>query len=772
MIRFALLALHRPAGSSVFALVGACLLLAGLMPLAAGPAVGQCVGYPMGDRVLNSVDGPGMYGAILLDGDQAVAMSATMLGVFDFSDPDLPAPQGWVDLGDLVSDLDRVGDLVYAPVAFYGLRIVDVSDPAVPTIIGQVATGSEGAAGVAVAGSWAYLAAASTGLQVVDVSNPAAPALTATIPVDGIARNIRILGEYAYLAAGDYMGSHIHVYDISVPGSPALVHTLDTPGSADRITFDAPMAYVSQAWSLLVLDLTAPALPVIVGSLAVPTRDVAVVGDVAYLAADQSDLLVVNIADPALPAVVDHVETNGFGGHVAAAGDRIYLCASDLHVITAVPAGAADSLSATATAGRAVGVSVLGDRVCVADSTGGLSVFDAADPSAPVLLGSLPLPGPAVHAVQSGDHAFVACEAGGLQIVDLADPALPVIVGEIAADDAVNGVTVRNERLYVADGSAGLRIFDITNPAVPVPLGTFANGQYCENVLVDGGRAYITGTGPGLQIVVVADPAKPIEMGGSPTGYAWDVALKGDHAFVATAQGLVVVDVSSPAAPAIVAGLPTARYVTGISVFGDHAYLAAGPLGTLVCDISTPTVPKLSGQGSTGDSACFLEFMYPVLTVADGAGGLRILPLSCPDGLAPDCDLNGVPDDEDIALDPGRDWNGDGILDSCQQGQELSGVGDLPNPRLAIAEAWPNPFNPKTTVALSLAKAGVVKVRICDVRGRTVRTLAGGIPLDAGRHEFTWNGLTDAGGPAASGVYYCIAESGRERATRALALIK
>jgi hypothetical protein len=71
---------------------------------------------------------------------------------------------------------------------------------------------------------------------------------------------------------------------------------------------------------------------------------------------------------------------------------------------------------------------------------------------------------------------------------------------------------------------------------------------------------------------------------------------------------------------------------------------------------------------------------------------------------------------------------------------------------LVIESNHPNPFNPSTTLALSIDRAQAVRVEIFDVRGRSVRVLHDGL-LAAGRHELVWDGRDDRGGQAASGAY-------------------
>ena len=69
-----------------------------------------------------------------------------------------------------------------------------------------------------------------------------------------------------------------------------------------------------------------------------------------------------------------------------------------------------------------------------------------------------------------------------------------------------------------------------------------------------------------------------------------------------------------------------------------------------------------------------------------------------------------------------------------------------------LAGVHPNPFNPSTTVRFELARAGRAQVRVYDLSGRLVRALVDESRA-AGPQQATWDGLDDAGQPAASGVY-------------------
>ncbi|MFH1866178.1 MAG: FlgD immunoglobulin-like domain containing protein [Candidatus Eisenbacteria bacterium] len=92
-----------------------------------------------------------------------------------------------------------------------------------------------------------------------------------------------------------------------------------------------------------------------------------------------------------------------------------------------------------------------------------------------------------------------------------------------------------------------------------------------------------------------------------------------------------------------------------------------------------------------------------------------------------------------------------------------------------LDHARPNPFNPRTTIEYSVAVPGRMTLRIYDLAGRAVRTLVDR-DVEAGAHKIVWDGTTDAGWRAASGVYFLKMEARGPadafRANRKLVLLK
>ncbi len=101
-----------------------------------------------------------------------------------------------------------------------------------------------------------------------------------------------------------------------------------------------------------------------------------------------------------------------------------------------------------------------------------------------------------------------------------------------------------------------------------------------------------------------------------------------------------------------------------------------------------------------------------------------------------------------------------------------SAVGDATPSRPTLEAAFPNPFNPRTTIAFDLPKQTAVSLRVFDVSGRLVRELIDGEIVADGRQEAVWNGRDDTGRRVASGTYFYRLEAGEYSETKRMALIK
>jgi len=83
-----------------------------------------------------------------------------------------------------------------------------------------------------------------------------------------------------------------------------------------------------------------------------------------------------------------------------------------------------------------------------------------------------------------------------------------------------------------------------------------------------------------------------------------------------------------------------------------------------------------------------------------------------------------------------------------------------------LSSAYPNPFNPSTSIGLNISNEGHVDVKVFDLSGRVVATLLSG-NFSAGYHDMKWNASKQA-----SGMYLVRAEMTGDVAMQKILLLK
>ncbi|MCB2198185.1 T9SS type A sorting domain-containing protein [bacterium] len=89
----------------------------------------------------------------------------------------------------------------------------------------------------------------------------------------------------------------------------------------------------------------------------------------------------------------------------------------------------------------------------------------------------------------------------------------------------------------------------------------------------------------------------------------------------------------------------------------------------------------------------------------------------------------------------------------------------------SLSPAYPNPFNPSTTIRYNVAHTSTIKLGVYDVLGREVTRLVDG-PISAGQHAVQWNGMSSSHTPVSSGTYFIRLEAKDLTLTRRVVLMK
>ncbi len=95
---------------------------------------------------------------------------------------------------------------------------------------------------------------------------------------------------------------------------------------------------------------------------------------------------------------------------------------------------------------------------------------------------------------------------------------------------------------------------------------------------------------------------------------------------------------------------------------------------------------------------------------------------------------------------------------------------NLPD-EIRLHNAYPNPFNPSTTISFDLDIRTTLKLKIYDQLGREVITLFNGT-LGPGAHSYVWNGKDRSGRDVSSGIYFSQLQSGDRHMVRKVTLLK
>ncbi|RMH71782.1 MAG: T9SS C-terminal target domain-containing protein [Gemmatimonadetes bacterium] len=91
--------------------------------------------------------------------------------------------------------------------------------------------------------------------------------------------------------------------------------------------------------------------------------------------------------------------------------------------------------------------------------------------------------------------------------------------------------------------------------------------------------------------------------------------------------------------------------------------------------------------------------------------------------------------------------------------------------KVTLHAAYPNPFNPKTTLAFDLPQSSHVRLTIYDVSGHLVTTLVEG-EREAGYHQVKWNGTNDQNQAVGSGLYFYRLETSNEQLVNSMLLLR
>ena len=451
---------------------------------------------------------------------------------------------GWT--GGLVTAVDAEDGLAVLASAYGGLRVLDVSDPAAPRLLG--AAPCLAAFDVDLQGSLAAVAGGNDGFALFDLSDPALPQLLVRIVVSGgestsFTDAVLLDGSRLFVS-----GFHRQLvsYDISDPRRPRERgrQVLDRPGAlavdGKRLFAGARAVFTVGADGRLTHDQD-------LGQGA--AEDLVVSGPLLH-AAVEGGLATFDLSEPDTVVLAD-LRTLSRARCLAAAGPLVF-----------------------------VGTSPPGAR---------LMVFEFAGGEAPLLRTDAPATGyVAFYGLAHVDGVLLAGDRW-LRTIDVGDPAHPVFAPAPREPAIPQGLAVSGDHAVVVD-AAQASVYALGEVAADRPAEVHDVGESILHLAAGRGRVYLVRNANGL---LVLDPAA----GGAPPvlrhpGVRFGMLAVGDSLLVTGYGGtLRVYDLTDPDAPRFTGALDFADYVRQVAVAGDRVLVSLAAAQLVLVDVSDPAQP-------------------------------------------------------------------------------------------------------------------------------------------------------------------------------------
>jgi hypothetical protein len=206
---------------------------------------------------------------------------------------------------------------------------------------------------VAVSGSQAYVTTESSSdgnkLNVIDVSNALTAKVTGTVTLSGelnYTGGIAASGTTVYIALKPqksffgYVGGGLQVISAILPSYPFIIGRIYTSSNNfTSVAVSGPTVYATDDNSFYVIDVSVPYYPKIIGNTDIPTYfgdKITVSGSAAYVAAPNDGLVMIDVSEPENPIVIGTISKPAMD--IAIVGNKALIASGgDGLVIVPVP---------------------------------------------------------------------------------------------------------------------------------------------------------------------------------------------------------------------------------------------------------------------------------------------------------------------------------------------------------------------------------------------------------------------------------------------------
>ncbi|MCC7262524.1 MAG: T9SS type A sorting domain-containing protein [Candidatus Latescibacteria bacterium] len=228
-----------------------------------------------------------------------------------------------------------------------------------------------------------------------------------------------------------------------------------------------------------------------------------------------------------------------------------------------------------------------------------------------------------------------------------------------------------------------------------------------------------------------------------------------------TSLGTALLDTASVAIAGVVAGKPVALEHGGTALWLPPG--AAAGVSSVAMRTTVPDHRDLAAKTAGADATIRRRIeLYPAGLLLSAPGTLRVQ----------------LEAGEVLCRRQGADWvpvAGNQITRlgtyAVMAGQTLATDSGVRPQQLWLGANYPNPFNPETLIPFGLENPGLVRLAVYNLAGQRVRLLLDEV-RPAGQHLVRWDGFTESGDKAGSGVYLYRLEAEGRTHSRSMSLLK
>ena len=497
---------------------------------------------------------------------------------------------------------------------------------------------------VKIAGDYAYVAADYDGLRIFNISDPAHPTEAGHYDTPGNAGRIEIVDHYAYIADTQ---NGVLILDIADPANITLTAHYPTTGWAQDLQVVDNHLFVSDGTTFLVLDITDKANPDSIGSYGNNTKGFDIKGNLACIVTSLLGVVTLDMTDPVHPQQLGALSLQGQPSNVIIVGTTAYV--STRNVLVAVdisdPTKPLQIGSFRVEDSGATMISIVNDVGYWPMGDLGIGVLDTYNPAKLTLEWSGVLRadvGTVRSLALSGSLGYAVYGNGLLSVMDLSGYAEgfdhPIrFIDRLQITGDARGVASNGNYLYVAS-DRGFQVWDVSTPSSPMLVGNIASIK-AGTVEISGNFAFTEEWGGKLHVINITDPLNPLEVGAlAIDGDGYDIFMQGNLAYISNgASGLRIVDITDPAHPAETGFYYSEAFqIRQTAVRGDYAYCASFWAGLVVLDISKPALPDSVSAFAIGASvnSVALTGNYAITGHGSGLTVFDITDMAHPDSIS------------------------------------------------------------------------------------------------------------------------------------------